>query len=419
LQHPVRNLWPHPWSAVSVHRMKRSTVLVILVLLVGTIELLPARASTPVAGPITSDTTWTAANSPYTLTGDVTVQGGATLTIEPGVEVNGFGRLIVLTAQGANLRAQGSASAPIAFGTSGAFGGLVFNNSAAATPYVEATNSALDHVQISNAGVGLDLQAASVPISNAAFTNNDRGIAFNIDSLVVTGSTFTNNTGHAIRGMARGEVHFSYNAFWNNQVSVEILASRTCSCSTARWDLHDNDFLRGPASGRYDVTVNGDTATTSDIYDATDNWWETADGPEIQARIFDGVDDGLEKVVAWDPPSTTSNTTFVEPEPSLTPTPTASPTPSSRPASRAISLRMHKHLVATGKVSSDRVDCMSGEVRLQRRKSGRWKIVGRTLTASDGSYRKQLPDRTGRYRTVVLPSTECLRAISAVRRHGH
>ena len=44
-------------------------------------------ADTPVSGPITSDTTWTLAGSPYIVTGGVLVMEGVTLTIEPGVVV--------------------------------------------------------------------------------------------------------------------------------------------------------------------------------------------------------------------------------------------------------------------------------------------------------------------------------------------
>jgi len=44
-------------------------------------------ADTSVSGIIDSDTTWTLANSPYIVTGNVLVNEGVTLTIEPGVEV--------------------------------------------------------------------------------------------------------------------------------------------------------------------------------------------------------------------------------------------------------------------------------------------------------------------------------------------
>ena len=46
-----------------------------------------ATARAQVSGSITSDTTWTAAASPVTVTGTVTVPAGRTLTIEPGVTV--------------------------------------------------------------------------------------------------------------------------------------------------------------------------------------------------------------------------------------------------------------------------------------------------------------------------------------------
>lgn len=43
---------------------------------------------TDVSGEINIDTTWALANSPYVMTGDVTVMPGVTLTIEPGVQVH-------------------------------------------------------------------------------------------------------------------------------------------------------------------------------------------------------------------------------------------------------------------------------------------------------------------------------------------
>ena len=46
-----------------------------------------APLSTPVSGLIDVNTTWTLANSPYVVTGDVLIADTATLTIEVGVEV--------------------------------------------------------------------------------------------------------------------------------------------------------------------------------------------------------------------------------------------------------------------------------------------------------------------------------------------
>jgi hypothetical protein len=56
--------------------------------LVGTVHFGTVQASTNVIGIINSDTTWTKANSPYTLTGSVAVNRGVTLTIEAGATVN-------------------------------------------------------------------------------------------------------------------------------------------------------------------------------------------------------------------------------------------------------------------------------------------------------------------------------------------
>jgi hypothetical protein len=56
--------------------------------LAGTLHFGTVNASTNVTGIIDSDTTWTKANSPYSLTGPTAVNTGVTLTIEAGVTVN-------------------------------------------------------------------------------------------------------------------------------------------------------------------------------------------------------------------------------------------------------------------------------------------------------------------------------------------
>ena len=56
--------------------------------LVSIVHIGTVQASTNVTGIINSDTTWTKANSLYTLTGPVAVNSGVALTIEAGVTVN-------------------------------------------------------------------------------------------------------------------------------------------------------------------------------------------------------------------------------------------------------------------------------------------------------------------------------------------
>ncbi len=74
--------------------MKKSLSITFLILLivsgltfVGNVHLASAHG-TNVSGPITSDTAWTEANSPYIFIGDVTVKNGVTLSILPGATID-------------------------------------------------------------------------------------------------------------------------------------------------------------------------------------------------------------------------------------------------------------------------------------------------------------------------------------------
>jgi hypothetical protein len=75
--------------------MKKKTVPIFLLIvlwvssLTGTTNFSIVKASTTINSTIiTSDTTWTKVNSPYTLTGNVMINNGATLTVEAGTTLN-------------------------------------------------------------------------------------------------------------------------------------------------------------------------------------------------------------------------------------------------------------------------------------------------------------------------------------------
>ncbi len=73
--------------------MKRPTkfliaILVCGLLLQGTVFFVTAQAGTEVSGNLKANTTWTKANSPYTLIGPLAVDKAVTLVVEAGVTVN-------------------------------------------------------------------------------------------------------------------------------------------------------------------------------------------------------------------------------------------------------------------------------------------------------------------------------------------
>ena len=117
-----------------------------------------APGPTAIAGEIAEPTTWYRDASPYVLSSPVTVLAGATLTIEPGVQV--LSRDGALRIRG-RLQAQGTAAAPVVFSPETSAGeatwpGVVFETTGA--------DGALAHVRIESAAVGIQLAAGAVEI---------------------------------------------------------------------------------------------------------------------------------------------------------------------------------------------------------------------------------------------------------------
>ncbi len=141
-------------------------------------------AATNVSGVIATDTTWTRANSPYIVTGNITVQGAdgpdgvTTLTIEPGVQVRGQRFRINIGGSSGHpgaLIARGSHDAPIVFTSNqatqapGDWFGITFNPTSAAY-------SAMEHCTVEFAGYG---GTAAIHIQNASPSIADTTIGRN------------------------------------------------------------------------------------------------------------------------------------------------------------------------------------------------------------------------------------------------
>jgi RHS repeat-associated protein len=199
-----------PWLAAAV--------LILSVLALGA----ASRASaTNVSGTISTDTTWTLANSPYVLTGNVSVAAGVTLTIEPGVVVQGNAHSRELTVSG-SLSAIGTASAPITFtstadSAAGQWYRLHFNGSGAST---------LKHVNIRYGGSNWNdmmiyVTAGSLTVEDSLISRSSR-VGIKTFSASGTGATLVmrrtkveNNGSHGIFVFnAHAEIDDS--ASWSN-----------------------------------------------------------------------------------------------------------------------------------------------------------------------------------------------------------
>ncbi len=144
--------------------------LFIVVTLIGLAFITNIHASKFVGGLIVSDTTWSAADSPYQLTGPVGVPSGVTLTIEPGATVD-FGSYYLLV--NGTLTAQGTSSNNICIKTddpiSNPYQQIQFNPSS--TGWNDQTNSGciIEYVLFNQ--VSIIAQGCSPKIANNVFNN--------------------------------------------------------------------------------------------------------------------------------------------------------------------------------------------------------------------------------------------------------
>jgi RHS repeat-associated protein len=262
------------------------------------IALAPGSASgsgpTNVSGTISANTTWTLANSPYVMTGSVTVAAGVTLTIEPGVTVQGNASSRLLTVNG-SLSAIGTAAQPITFtstsdSAAGQWNGISFPSGSA--------TSTLDYVNVRYGGDSgasaingmVSVSGGTITIDHSSFTSSrvsglaasgsstGAGLALTIRHSKFEHNGFNGNTkqGHGLYSF-NARVVVEDSAFWSNAVDgfhVEVggsysqaksLISGSSIWANLRYGVYifqDSDALAGAGP---DGNVAGKSG--NDVYD--------------------------------------------------------------------------------------------------------------------------------------------------------
>ncbi len=368
--------------------------LIIAVLVSSLLLVANVNASTPVSGTIASDTTWTKANSPYMLTGTVTVNSGVTLTIEPGVTVD-F-NLYSLQVSG-TLNARGTSDNQIIFITGSSSNVRVifnpsstsWNESAVSGCIVENTVFNAVTVSISNCSpkiskdyftnslyISISGSGGSALILNNAFSCWTTAINFNGGSPTISynfvrsvlGGSYGIYAGNTVAYISDNNITSCYMGVYvtgGSTISRNLFTSNTFGIySTSALVTIENNVIAnnsigiigggairnntignnsvGVASSIAPCNINQNNffnntqfnvgSTTSIAADATYNWWGTTDISAINQTIYDSKNSTYLGTVNFVPFLTESNPKAPALESIyLTPVPTPTPIPTPIP----------------------------------------------------------------------------------------
>jgi hypothetical protein len=283
---------------------------------------------TQVGGIITSDTIWTAANSPYTITSSIQIPENVNLTIEPGVTVtaqSGIGTMFLINGV---IQAHGNATNKIIFDGNGDTN-FFKTNHPVSNGYLD-----LDYCIIRNGQSAFWFDnTGSFNLTNSEFSNlsQESYLWYPSQDTYIEFNAFVNTTGIKIgtddySSNSSVFVFIKYNLFINNQGYV---INNFASYGLSKTSVNNNSF-----AGTSGIILEVEkTSTTADM-DATQNYWGTSDTSIIASMIYDKNNDAscssfINYLPILDVPDPGIP---VAPEPTPSPSPTPIPTDTLTPA---------------------------------------------------------------------------------------
>ncbi len=350
------------------------------------LHLSVAQYSTSVSGIITSNTTWTKANSPYSLSGPVAVNNGITLTIEAGatVNLNSFyievnGTLLAIGTSSNPININGGSSAgdllnpfvplkpsAITFFGSGTieYANMKSQISIYNSPMITNINGAnilvLDGSPIisNNFQIGISAIGGNPAISgntNASFyivgspviTNNTiiAGIQIKGGNALISNNVISGSFDAGCIGIDAGNPTIEGNLIMNTYkggVGIEISSyakpiiqyNTIANCSNGITTSTGNLLLTLKYNNFQNISGYTIYWSASSNLDATNNWWGTTDVSVINQSIHDFKNDFNLGTVSFVPFLTSPNSQAPA-IPNATPSPiqTATPPQSQSPSS--------------------------------------------------------------------------------------
>jgi hypothetical protein len=292
--------------------MKR-TLLIPMVIL----SLAPFNMSgqTSVSGTISQNTTWTRSGSPYILKNIVGIAPGITLTIQPGVQVNGSFDLLVK----GNLKADGKPDSLITFyRTRILFKGTNLSNSHVS--YAAFNEGGLQLADETEFIQDNPKNSGTLVLSQCKFTSNAYVYTKGYDSnglLIVSNSGFENSS---IKGFyPRSEIIKLYDCIINNSTitsdsynkGIYVLNSTLSGstfwvgCCDANYNIISsrliNCALTGRESGRINLKKNILINTSVNVNNYENGGWEVlaqidscifVNYPTTDLRLFNSINQG-------------------------------------------------------------------------------------------------------------------------------
>jgi parallel beta-helix repeat protein len=363
-------------------------VILFSLMFVGNVPIGTVQGYAAVSGIITSDTTWTKANSPYNLTGNMAIDKGVTVIIEPGVTVNLNQYYIRVNG---TLTARGTSTDKIYFND----GYLEFTASSPGWNPQTGTGSIIENAVVNSR---IKTTEVSLLINNNTIT---KSLSLAGASPIISKNSInivTNSDGLDSSTQPSCAIHIS-DLFYLSTKNTALIVDNTISGSfteatitiggspTIQRNIISNSYGYDgdPGYRQAGIMVTGDSSpiikqntitecangiyisgsvdrpnptivnnniesiTSFSLYmesrivnvDAANNWWGTTDTAEIDQKIYDSNDDFELGEVNYTPFLTEANSAAMPdpnaPTPTLAPTspptesPSTSPTPSQEP----------------------------------------------------------------------------------------